>query len=40
MFYLKLVSDLAEKLPIANNIFGETSVEKYYSVIRKPILLN
>ena len=32
-FYSKLASDLVEKLPTAKNIFGENSVEKYYSAM-------
>ena len=35
-FYLKLASDLVEKLPTAKNIFGENFVEKYYSAMNIP----
>ena len=35
-FYSKLPSDLVKKLPTAKNIFGENSIEKYYSTMNIP----
>ena len=35
-FYSKLASDLVEKIPTAKNLFGENSVETYYSAMNIP----
>ena len=35
-FYSNLASDLVAKLPIAKNIFGEKSVQEYYSTKNIP----